>query len=494
MGLPDARHAFKLKKPVHLPFVDYRTLERRRQSSENELRLGRRLAANVYGAVVPLVATPSGLAIGGEGEATDWLVVMRRLARDSMLPEMLEHGEATASTPTPSGISSRASTAPRSAPRGPPAESRRRLRTQVSVTVMSSSSEAPREPAWTRSFATSESLAVHLRCRARCDPPARDATSAHFGGTLRMHLPPSVGRGIAANRHMSFTRILCPTDFSAGAQQAQRMAVQIAAKTGADLVIVHAWRVPAIAFANEELAASFMREDAMVDAQRELDAAVEEANAQLAKPATGVMRRGVPWTEIVSLLDEEAFDLCVIGTHGRTGLARVLVGSVAENVVRHAPCSVLVVRPDNVVKPFQHVLVPTDFSASATYALDLAESLVEPEGRITLLHMLEVAGPYPGRVSESDVAYLDHRAGTALRELAATKKNARVAGVWRVGWPGVQILAALDEDRSIDLVAMGSHGRTGIKRALIGSVAEKTVRYAHCPVLVSRQRIDGGAP
>ncbi|HTR53565.1 MAG TPA: hypothetical protein VMJ10_22885 [Kofleriaceae bacterium] len=88
-------HAFKLKKPVHLPYVDYRTIERRRQSCDNELRLGRRLGASVYDAVLPLVATPAGLAIGGVGEIVDWLVVMRRLSHDLMLPQMLASGAAT---------------------------------------------------------------------------------------------------------------------------------------------------------------------------------------------------------------------------------------------------------------------------------------------------------------------------------------------------------------------------------------------------------------
>jgi nucleotide-binding universal stress UspA family protein len=58
----------------------------------------------------------------------------------------------------------------------------------------------------------------------------------------------------------------------------------------------------------------------------------------------------------------------------------------------------------------------------------------------------------------------------------------------RIGWPGAEILAALDRDTSIDLVVVGSHGRTGIKRALLGSVSEKVVRHARCPVLVARKR------
>jgi aminoglycoside phosphotransferase family enzyme len=91
------RRAFKLKKPVRLPYLDHSTLERRRQSCENELRLGRRLGATVYEGVAPIVASPRGLAIGGdgEGEIVDWLVVMRRLPADRMLPPMLARGAAT---------------------------------------------------------------------------------------------------------------------------------------------------------------------------------------------------------------------------------------------------------------------------------------------------------------------------------------------------------------------------------------------------------------
>ena len=93
-----ARHAFKLKKPVRLPYVDYTTIARRHTSCDHELRLGRRLAPDVYEAVVPLLATRQGLAIDGArttGEVVDWIVVMRRLPDERMLPQMLARGEAT---------------------------------------------------------------------------------------------------------------------------------------------------------------------------------------------------------------------------------------------------------------------------------------------------------------------------------------------------------------------------------------------------------------
>ena len=284
---------------------------------------------------------------------------------------------------------------------------------------------------------------------------------------------------------MGVTKILCPTDFSAGANQAMRMAVQLAASSNAELVVAHVWYTPAFAFSNEVVLAPEFVQQMADEAQQGLDAAVREPSALLGRPVAGRMLTGVPWLEIVSLLEDEGFDLCVIGTHGRTGLSRVLLGSVAEKVVRRSPCSVLAVRPSTDVKPFRHVLVPTDFSTSAALALDLAAPLVGPDGKITLLHVLELNLPYPARVVDID---LDKRAQSVLdRAAAAVTTKARTATALRTGSPGTQILEALDEDRSIDLVAMGSHGLTGIKRALVGSVAEKTVRYARCPVLVARR-------
>jgi nucleotide-binding universal stress UspA family protein len=226
-------------------------------------------------------------------------------------------------------------------------------------------------------------------------------------------------------------------------------------------------------------------------AQGALDAVVREATATGAKHVSGKLLAGAPWAEIVSQLAEEPFDLCVIGTHGRTGLARILLGSVAEMVVRHAPCSVLAVRPDGEEKPFVHALVPTDFSESARNALDLAAELIPPTGAITLLHVIELP-VYSGEITtEALASTLDSDAAAALdKEVARMKAKpcAQITVRPRSGSPGGQTLAVLDDDRSIDLVVIGSHGRTGIKRALMGSVAEKVVRHARSPVLVARKR------
>lgn len=291
---------------------------------------------------------------------------------------------------------------------------------------------------------------------------------------------------------MAFKKILCPTDFSAGSARALGVATKLAARDDSELVITHSWYLPPTAYSMEYAIPPALSGELAGDAQLQLDAAVQVAMVNGAKRVTGELITGVPWLKIVELLDTRAFDLCVVGTHGRTGLARVLLGSVAEQVVRHAPCSVLAVHPMDEPKSFKNVLVPTDFSASAESAARLAADVVAPDGMITLLHTIELpistSGQMPVLGLERE---LDRKAAewlTGAAENLATKTRARVVTRHRLGAPGEQTLRVLDEDPTIDLVVMGSHGRTGIKRILLGSVAEKVVRHATCPVLVARAR------
>jgi nucleotide-binding universal stress UspA family protein len=286
---------------------------------------------------------------------------------------------------------------------------------------------------------------------------------------------------------MAIARILCPTDFSPDARQAVAVATRMARDTGAELVFTHVCHVPATL---RRLDGPFPPEvtDEMVEhAQRALDDTVLDARAAGASYAGNTLLRGVPWSEICGLLEGQAFPLCVIGTHGRTGIARFLLGSVAERVVRHAPCSVLVVPRAATPAPFAHVLVPTDLSGGASAALDLAVQLVVPHGSITLLHVIETPAHF---ALVADVRRdLEIRALVALEHAAAQlqeKTAATVHTCTRVGFPAVEILGAIDDDRATDLVVMGNHGRSGIARVMLGSVAEKVVRHAGRPVLIAR--------
>jgi nucleotide-binding universal stress UspA family protein len=291
---------------------------------------------------------------------------------------------------------------------------------------------------------------------------------------------------------MGFQKILCPIDFSPGSQQAMRVATRVANEAGAELVLLHCWYVPPLAMAGDFMLPSNVLEEMQADAQRGLDGAVKEVTALGATRVSSQLRTGLPWTTIVSVLEDSTIDLVVIGTHGRTGLSRILLGSVAEKVVRHAPCSVLAVHPTGEDKPFKTILCPIDFSDHSRTATELASDVAAPGGAgITLLHVVDVPVSFAGEPSVAGFVRALDKHATALLETWATAVRKRtdvpVTVRMRIGHPGAQTLAVLDEDPSVDLVVVGTHGRTGVSRIFLGSVAEKIVRHATCPVLVARK-------
>jgi len=142
-----------------------------------------------------------------------------------------------------------------------------------------------------------------------------------------------------------FQKILCPVDFSEPSQFALRTAAQLAIDSRAELVIVHAWQSPLhpegseLILQNEILASVKQKEeDVLAASKRDVEAlGLERVRTKLLY--------GVPWDAIVRESRADSYDVVVMGTHGRTGLKHVFLGSVAERVARHAGCPVLLVRP-----------------------------------------------------------------------------------------------------------------------------------------------------
>lgn len=269
-----------------------------------------------------------------------------------------------------------------------------------------------------------------------------------------------------------------------------RVAVRLANEKDAELVLFHAWHLPATT--GEYEFGHGVAADIGDVAKAALDEELQRATALGAKRATAMLASGPAGSMIVGALSERPFDLVVMGTQGRTGIRRLLLGSVAEKVVRHAPCPVLTIRPEGALVPFRNVLVPVDFSASSRYAMELAARMITRDGTgITLLHIVEIPVAYRGQVTlPGMVETLDKRGAEVLGGWAAAlraKVDVPVRTEWHIGWPAPEVLSVLEQDRSFDLVVVGSHGRTGIRRALIGSVAEKIVRHSPCPVLVAHQ-------
>jgi nucleotide-binding universal stress UspA family protein len=158
---------------------------------------------------------------------------------------------------------------------------------------------------------------------------------------------------------ISFNKILAPTDFSEDSTLALDYAVTVAQKFSSEIIVVHVDQPLAPVLVNElnpGLDVSTMNriaEEQRLLALKELDRTIARLRDRGVK-ARGLMRVGAPFLEIINAAQSEGAELIVMGTHGRTGLAHVLMGSVAERVVNKAPCPVLTVRhPD---RKFKHPL------------------------------------------------------------------------------------------------------------------------------------------
>ncbi len=144
---------------------------------------------------------------------------------------------------------------------------------------------------------------------------------------------------------MGFRKIMCPIDFSPSSRDALQKAAELARESHAPLVLAHVWEPGTWATGGEFALAPGVIQD-MVDAEEaELAKWRAEAKELGAKEIAAKFLTGAAWDQIVRAAEADPeIDLIVMGTHGRTGVKHVLLGSVAEKVVRHAPCPVLVVR------------------------------------------------------------------------------------------------------------------------------------------------------
>jgi nucleotide-binding universal stress UspA family protein len=145
---------------------------------------------------------------------------------------------------------------------------------------------------------------------------------------------------------MMIRKILVPTDFSAHSKEAQAWAAELARRYDASLTLVHVYQP--ISYALPEgyvLPSANLLADLEVSLGRALDDAKKQLEASSGLRVDTALMQGVPFAEIVRFAREGSYDLIVLSTHGRTGLRHVLLGSVAEKVVRKAPCPVLTVRP-----------------------------------------------------------------------------------------------------------------------------------------------------
>lgn len=296
---------------------------------------------------------------------------------------------------------------------------------------------------------------------------------------------------------MRFARVLFPTDFSTCANLALPYAVGWAARMDAELFMLHV-----IVLHGYEPLDDGQGFPSQQDVYEIFRRSAEEKLASLEQDHPAIVsqihRRGVAAApEILDYAREHDIDLIVMATHGRRGARRLLVGSVTEEVVRKASCPVLAVHtrgdeaPDH--EAIRRILVPLDFSAGSDAAISCARSLGGLFGaKLDLLHVIEQP-PFPvfyeavGGFSSLYPPELEEEAKKRLRELFEASDGPRVSHERHVltGIPAEEILR-FAEDSKTDLIVTPTHGLSGLPYALLGSIAEKLVRRASCPVLVTR--------
>lgn len=269
--------------------------------------------------------------------------------------------------------------------------------------------------------------------------------------------------------------ILYPTDLSDNAAHAFGLAVQLASVLGATLHAMYV-TIPAMDDPDErEL------EDQLLPAE-------PPGHIQVIK----AIRKGDSASStIIQYARHNEIDLIVMGTHGRTGLGRLFVGSVAETVVRGAGCPVLTVPQRAPSATIGHIVAAVDFSDHSETTLRHAAAFAEAlDARLSVVHVLQdIALPsvYGPEVAPIVTPSLQRRSEEALHELVESviKDDLPVDSQILLGYPAMEILRYA-EQKDVGLIVMASHGLSGIEHFLIGSVTEKVVRKACCPVLTVR--------
>jgi nucleotide-binding universal stress UspA family protein len=207
------------------------------------------------------------------------------------------------------------------------------------------------------------------------------------------------------------------------------------------------------------------------------------------------LRKGPVVQEILAQARESRSDLVVIGTHGRGGVQRLVLGSVAEKVLRLATCPVLTVRRGVRLarrggSPFETILCPTDFSPSANRAVAYAKRLAR-EADAELILMTSLDWPFGDAVLAEEVAELRKRMEADAR-LALTRllprsdpNGPRAQAIVTIGNASGAILKVA-KARSVDLIVMGVSGRGAVDMALLGSTTHRVIRQGSWPVLTVR--------
>lgn len=290
--------------------------------------------------------------------------------------------------------------------------------------------------------------------------------------------------------------ILGATDFSDSARTAFRTAVDLAARSGAAIHLVHAESENA--GARRRYAPEIRVPEGAVRAWANETVGSERLEGVSFEPV--VVQGGEPATALLAYVDRVGPDVLVAGTHGRRGVRRFLIGSFAERLIRFSPRPVLTVPHRSAeVQPGAPVLAPVDFSSATPDTLAWARRMAALyDAPLDLLHVVAGAAPMPDFYPDlqrpplrgllDTAPDLERRAREEMERALGRAQGPRAdaASHVRTGTPAREIVGFARE-RGAALIVMGTQGLTGIEHFLLGSTTDKVVRSAPCAVLTTRR-------
>jgi nucleotide-binding universal stress UspA family protein len=290
---------------------------------------------------------------------------------------------------------------------------------------------------------------------------------------------------------MKLDRILVGVDFSPESDIAVLHAAELARSRSARLILAHVVSLPSDLLADSSYDPLFRAQGGAaelgVEHRNQSDDLLQATAGRcqtLGIDTEAVLVDDNPSDGLARIADEVGADLLVVGTHGRTGLKRFLLGSVAERAARLARVHTLIARgPIEEGGSYHRVMVASDFSAASDAAMAAALSIAPPDGRIEVVHCWQTPALPTGALME--------RMRDDIRQAVQKRGEQWIAshGRGRVTFVPVEASAAdgvlrRTEERGCDLIVTGSHGRRGARRWLLGSVTETIVRHAPCSVLI----------
>jgi nucleotide-binding universal stress UspA family protein len=297
-------------------------------------------------------------------------------------------------------------------------------------------------------------------------------------------------------------KIICTTDFSDSSKHAVSYGIALAREFGAKLYMCHVIDLSTAAMYGDVITYSVAQQDRIIAYAHE---SLRRLVGEVAVDWEPLVAIGHPASEIVRLAEEKAANLVIAATHGRSGLKRVILGSVTERLMRTIPCPLLAARaprpdllsPEEARISFQRILVGCDFSPDSSlafrYGLDLAR---EFQAELLLAHVIEPL-VYRELLKPSQEAQAEPFQGDLRESLSEKLKEMIPKEAYEQCSPKIILLAGQPHEeitkhavvQNVDLIVLGVRGRGLVETLLVGSTTARVVRQATCPVLAVRPEI-----